>query len=106
MASNTLVSVLAAALIQLLSVRLPLCLCDALVVYLAFVCSLSDIDHIRKQTPEQAQPGGVGVGHAGTSRHLRKQHQDRSRVLRSLKQRQEKKTLRFSTMKPDEASIS
>lgn len=38
------------------------------------VCSLSDTDHIRKQTPEQAQPGGVGVGHTGTSQHLRKQH--------------------------------
>lgn len=53
------------------------------------VCSLSDIDHIRKQTPEQAQPGGVGVGHAGTSQHLCKQHKvdglNGSKVLRSLK---------------------
>lgn len=51
------------------------CVCVTLGVFtFAFVCSLSDIDHIRKQTPEQAQPGGVGVGHTGTSQHLRKQH--------------------------------
>lgn len=93
-----------AALIQLLSVRPPLPLLLRSPCLLRLVCSLSDIDHVRQQTPEQAQPGGVGVGHAGTSQHLRKQHKggagsfERSRVLRSLKDGGEKKISQYCEM--------